>query len=113
MLRTPEALLPTADGIGTDIEISGEEGLAGIELAADLPDFPGGNGPGARGNARDAEIHSFAALVGCGAAERFAHVVEDVHLDFLGHGVARTRTGVVPLGAGDVSYEGRGERGLA
>ena len=85
MLGTANALLPTADGVGTDIEIGGKEGLAGVELAADLANFSGGDGPGARGDACNAEVHGFAALVGCRALERFPHVVEDVYLDFLRH----------------------------
>src|SRR5260370_9834865 len=51
LLGTAKALLPTADGVGTDIEIGGKEGLAGVELAADLANFSGGDGPGARGDA--------------------------------------------------------------
>lgn len=85
LLGAAKALLPAADGVGADVEIGGEEGLAGVEIAADLPDFAGGDGARAGGNAGDAEIHGFAAFVGGGIAEGFAQVLEDVYFDFLGH----------------------------
>jgi len=44
LARTAGSLLPTANGIGTDVEIGGEEGLAGVESEPDAPDFAGGNG---------------------------------------------------------------------
>ena len=40
-------LLPTADGVGADIQIGGEEGLAGLERAPDVANFFGGKRFGA------------------------------------------------------------------
>ena len=34
LLGAAKALLPAADGVGADVEIGGEEGLAGVEIAA-------------------------------------------------------------------------------
>jgi hypothetical protein len=75
------ALFPTADGVGADVEVCGEERLAGVQRLADVADFFGGNGFGAR----DAQVDGLAAFVGGGILQSLLHAVEDVHFDFLGH----------------------------
>ena len=79
------ALLPTAHGIGTDIQISGEQSLAGLQGAANLANFFWGNWLGPRRDARDTQVHGFASLISGDIKKRFLQFLEDVYFDFFGH----------------------------
>src|SRR5579872_1299098 len=57
------ALFPASYGVGAYVEVGGEEGLAGVQSLADAADFIGGDGLGARRDARDAQVDGLAALV--------------------------------------------------
>ena len=78
-------MLPTAHSIGTDIEIGGEEHLAGIESLPDVANFLRGKLPGPRRNACDAQVDGFPAFVGSGVVERLPHIMEDIHFVFFRH----------------------------
>ena len=83
--RAARALLPTPHGIGANVQVAGEERLAGVERLPDEPDLFRGDRLGPRWDARDAQIHGLAALVGQGILHGFAHVIENVYFDFLRH----------------------------
>jgi hypothetical protein len=84
-LRTAEALFPGLNRFGADAEEAGEHWLAGIQTFADVTNFGGLHGLGRRWNFGYAQVNSLAAFKGEGFAERFAHIVVDIHFSFLWH----------------------------
>lgn len=78
-------MLPTADGVGANVQVGGEQRLASVEGLADAPDFAARDGPWARGKARLAQIDGLAAFVGSSVLERRSQVVKHVDFDLPGH----------------------------
>jgi hypothetical protein len=72
-----DALLPAADGVGANVELGGEERLAGVECATDAKDFADRDLLWAGGELGDTQVNGLAAREG-GAVKGLAHVVEDV-----------------------------------
>lgn len=64
LARAARALFPAANGVGADVQVGGEERLAGVERLPDVADLFGGYGLGTRRDARDAQVDGHAALVG-------------------------------------------------
>src|SRR5262249_33827351 len=88
LLGTANTLLPTAYGIGADVQIRGKDSLAGIQGQADAAHFLGGDALWPWRNASHAQIDRLASLVRRGVMQRLFHILEDVDLNLMCHSYA-------------------------